>query len=465
MSREQFDVIVIGAGQGGGPLASAFASDGRKTALIEREYPGGTCVNWGCTPTKTMIASARVAHMAGRSADFGVNTSDIAIDMSTINQRTNEVVESFRSGSREGIESTEGLDYIEGDAHFVGKKSLHVMLNDGSERELHAETIVIDVGERDRELDIEVPADVTLETARTILKLDRVPDELIVIGGGPIALEFAQLFRRLGSEVTIVNRGPSLLSKEDSDIQEAVADILTEDGIKIMYDSTPSNVKRDGSEIVVTTESKNGGQQDIRGSHVLVATGRVPNTDTLNVDKSGIELDDKGSIPTNARLESNVPGIYAIGDVRPGPKFTHISYDDYRVIKTNLIDDGDRTIENRLEPATTFIDPQLGTIGLTEKAAKDQGIPYHIASMPMSSVARAIETDETRGLMKVLIEPETGHILGAAILGIEGGEIISMLQIAMMGNLPYTALQEGIFAHPGLAEALNNVFGAISDPE
>lgn len=464
MAREQFDAIVIGAGQGGGPIASAFADAGRKTAHVEREYPGGTCINWGCTPTKTMIASGRVAHLARRAADYGVLSGDIAIDMVKIRQRKRDMVETFRDGSRNGIDSTDGLEYIEGDARFIGKKVIAVALNSGGLRELEAETIVLDVGEGFRALDLDVPEDVTIYTARTVMELDVVPDHLVVVGGGPIALEFSQLFRRLGAEVTILNRGSRILSREDPDIAAAVSEILEQDGITIELDASPTAIKKDGAETVVTFSRKSGTQGTIRATHILAASGRTPNTRNLNLESTGVPVDDKGYIPTNDRLETTVPGIYAIGDVRPGPKFTHISYDDYRILKANLLDGGNRTVNDRLVPATTFIDPQLGRIGLSEAEAQEQEVPYLVASMPMSRVARALETDETRGLMKVLVHAETDRIIGAAILGMEGGEVASMLQIAMLGDLPYTALRDGVFAHPGLAEALNNVFGSLTKP-
>ena len=464
METEKFDAIVIGAGQGGGPLARSFAQSGKKTALVEREFPGGTCVNWGCTPTKTMIASGRVAHLARRAADYGVHTGNISIDMPRIRQRKRDIVEMFREGSRSGIDSTAGLEYIEGDATFTGDKTLSIALNGGGRRELRAEIIVLDVGERFRELDPGIAEGVSLHNAGTIMELDDVPEHLLIIGGGPIALEFSQLFRRLGAEVTVLNRGPQILSREDADIAEAVAEILEQDGIRIERNASPSRIVKAEDDVIVTILRDNSEQSNLRVSHVLVAAGRAPNTEGLGLAETGVRIDDKGYIPTDDRLKTNVAGIYAIGDVRPGPKFTHISYDDYRILKANLIDGDDRTIKERLVPATTFIDPQLGRIGLSEREAQKKGIRYLVAAMPMSRVARALETDETRGLMKILVHAETERILGAAILGIEGGEIASMLQIAMMGDLPYTALRDGVFAHPGLAEALNNVFGNLAEP-
>ncbi|HEV2128763.1 MAG TPA: mercuric reductase [Thermomicrobiales bacterium] len=446
--QDTFDVIVIGAGQGGGPIASTFARDGRETALIEREYAGGSCVNWGCTPTKTMIASGRVAHLARRAESYGVHTGEIAIDMTTVRQRKWDIVEMFRQGSRSGIDSTEGLEYIEGEARFTGEKTIEVTLGDGGRRSLCAGTIVLDVGDRSRPLGIDNPGGVEILDNRSVMELGGVPDHLVVVGGGYVGLEFGQLFRRLGAEVTIVHRSEQLLSREDPDIAEAVAEILREDGLALELNASPVAATRDGDGIIVAIERKDGSRREIHASHLLNAAGRMPNTDALDIENTGLSLDEKGYIRTNDQLETAVPGIYAIGDIRPGPKFTHISYDDYRILQANLVDGGDRSIDDRQIPYTAFIDPQLGRIGFTEGQAKEQGIPYLVGKLPMSSVARAIETDETRGLMKVLVHAETERILGAAVLGIEGGEIAAMLQIAMMGNLPYTALRDGVFAHP-----------------
>ncbi len=457
--------MVIGAGQGGGPLASAFAAAGRRTALVERKWPGGTCVNVGCTPTKTRIASGRVAHLARRAADYGVEIGQIAIDMPAVRQRKRDIVEQFRAGSEKRVRTTEGLEYIEGEARFAGEKVLEAALRDGGCRSLAAGTIVLDIGERPRALDIDNPDGVEILDSTTIMELGEVPPHLVVIGGGPIALEFAQLFRRLGSEVTIVHRGEHLLSREDADIAEAVLEILREDGIAVAFDAEPVAVGRAGDGIVVRIRLKSGEFDTIEGTHVLAAIGRVPNTDALDAAKTGLSLDQRGYIPTDDRLETNVSGIYAIGDVRPGPKFTHISYDDYRILEANLLAGGDRSTDDRLVPAVTYIDPQLGTVGLSEREAREQGVPYTVATMPMARVARALETDETRGLMKALVDPETERILGAAVLGIEGGEIMSKLQIAMMGRVPYTALRDGIFAHPTLAESLNNLFATLKDPD
>ena len=464
MTHESFDAIVIGSGQGGGPLASAFATAGRKTALIERKYAGGTCVNTGCTPTKTMIASGRIAHLARRADDYGIDTGEITVDMRVVRQRKRDIVEQFRSGSESRIRNTDGLEYIEGEARFTGDKTLVVTLNDGGTRSLRADTIVLDVGERPRPLDIDVPEGATILDSTSVMELDAVPEHLVIVGGGVIGLEFGQLFRRLGAGVTIVHRGERLIKREDEDITDAVEEILREDGISLELNSSPSSISMHGDKMTVAIERKDGSKVALRASHVLAAAGRMPNTDTLNAGATGLELDKRGYIETDDRLETNVPGVYALGDVRPGPKFTHISYDDYRILKANLIDGGRRSISDRQVPYTVFIDPQLGRVGLSETQARDEGIPYKVGKMPMSSVARALEVDETRGLMKVLVHAETEQILGTAVLGIEGGELMSMIEIAMMGKLPYTALRDGVFAHPNLSEALNNVFANLQDP-
>ncbi|HYH12519.1 MAG TPA: mercuric reductase [Thermomicrobiales bacterium] len=464
MAHESFDVIIIGSGQGGGPLASAFAGAGRRTALIEREHVGGTCINTGCTPTKTMIASGRVAYLTRRAADYGVRTGEIGIDMDVIRQRKRDIVEQFRSGSESRLRGTEGLELVEGQARFVGDKTLKVALNDGGTRTMHAETIVLDVGERPRPLGVDLPAGVTVHDSTTIMEVDAVPEQLVVVGGGVIGLEFGQLFRRLGAEVTIVHRGERLAGREDPDIADEIATIFREDGISLELNASPASIAYDGERLSVTIERKDGSTAEVCASHVLAAAGRVPNTDTLDVELTGLKLDKRGYVETDDRLETDVRGIYAIGDIRPGPKFTHISYDDYRILKANLIDGGDRSVSDRQVPYTVFIDPQLGRVGMSEQQAREAGLPYKVARMPMSSVARALETDETRGLMKVLVHAETDRIVGAAVLGVEGGEVMSMIEIAMMGDLPYTALRDGVFAHPNLSEALNNVFASLEDP-
>ena len=461
--KTHYDAIVIGAGQGGGPLASALANAGKKTALIEQEHAGGTCVNEGCTPTKTMVASARVAYLARRAADYGVQTGPIGVDMTVVRQRKRAIVESFRSGSEKRITSTQGLDYLLGQARFNGSKQLEVILNSGETRQISAETIIINTGARPAQLDLPGIEQIPVLNSTSIMELDTVPEHLLIVGGGYVGLEFGQMFRRFGSRVTIIQRGAHLLSREDDDIADAVADILREDGIEVLLQATPRHVLRQANNQLHLSVQTSAGERLLIGSHLLMAAGRTPNTNMLNAEATGITLDKHGFIPVNERLETGVAGIYALGDVKGGPAFTHISYDDFRILRANLLEHEDATTHDRLVPYTIFIDPQLGRVGLSEKEAREQGRTIRVAKMPMSYVARALETDETRGLMKAIVDAHSGQILGGAFLGIEGGEIMSALQLAMMGKLSYTTLRDAVFAHPTLAESLNNLFSTLDE--
>lgn len=465
---EQFDIIIVGAGQAGGPLATALAGAGKNTALIEREHAGGTCINEGCTPTKTMIASGHAAYIARRGSDYGVHTGAISVDMSKVRDRKREIVTSWRAGSEQQLTGVEHLTYVRGEARFTGPHALTIALPDGTTREMTAETVVLNVGARPAVPTIDGLDTVPFLNSTTVMELDVVPDHLLVLGGGYIGVEFGQLFRRLGSRVTVIQHGAHLLPKEDTDVSEAVEGIFREDGITLLLQAKVIGVARTATEsaggITLTVETSDG-THALSGSHLLVAVGRTPNADSLNLAAAGVATDKRGNVPVNERLETNVPGIYALGDMNGGPAFTHISYDDFRILRANLIEGGHATTTGRLVPQTVFIDPQLGRVGMSENDAKQVGQVYKIAKMPMSSVARAAEVDETRGFMKALVDPASNQILGCAILGIEGGEMMAMMQIAMMGNLPYTTLQNAIFAHPTLAESLNNLWGYLKDPQ
>jgi pyruvate/2-oxoglutarate dehydrogenase complex dihydrolipoamide dehydrogenase (E3) component len=458
-----YDVLIIGAGQSGGPLSTALAQAGYKTAIIEREHVGGTCINEGCTPTKTMVASARVAYLARRGADYGVHTGPISIDMSVVRKRKRDIVESFRGGSQRRLEEAKGLDLLMGEAHFTGPKTIEVRLQSGAVHQLSAETIFLNVGARPTIPPIEGIERVPVLNSTTIMELDIVPEHLIVLGGGYVGLEFAQMFRRFGSQVTIVQRGKQLLPKEDPDIAANVADILREDGIDVLLQTAALQVASPAPGKVQVTVHTPEGERTLTGSHLLAAAGRTPNSDTLHLEAAGVATNTRGYIEVNDRLETNVPGIYALGDVKGGPEFTHISYDDFRIIRTNLIEHGHASIKDRLLLYTVFTDPQLGRVGLTETEARQQGRKIKVAKMPMSYVARALEVDESRGTMKAIVDAETEQILGAAVLGIEGGEVMAMFEIAMLGKLPYTVLRDGVFAHPTLAESLNNLFGSFEE--
>jgi pyruvate/2-oxoglutarate dehydrogenase complex dihydrolipoamide dehydrogenase (E3) component len=459
--KEHYDAIVIGAGQAGGPLSRALASADWKTALVERQHVGGTCVNEGCAPTKTMIASARVAYMVKRAADYGIHTGPVTVDMTKVRERKRRIVHSFRGGSQRGIEGTDGLDLLMGEARFTGPKSIDVSLNDGRTRQLAAGTILINTGARPRKPSLPGLDTVPYLDSTSIMELDSVPEHLLVLGGGYIGLEFGQMFHRFGSQVTIVQRRGQLLPREDPDVAEELAGILREDGIELLLETQPLRVGGASDGRIDLTVGTPDRERTISGSHLLVAAGRVPNTDRLNLEAAGIEVDRRGFIPVDERLETSVPGVYALGDVNGGPAFTHISYDDFRVIRAELLGGEEATTSRSLVPYVLFTDPQLGRVGLTEKEALAQGRNYRVAKIPMTWVARGLEMDEARGLMKAIVDAGTGQILGAAVLGIEGGEVMTVLQMAMMGGVPYTAIRDGVFAHPTLAEALNTLFMAI----
>jgi pyruvate/2-oxoglutarate dehydrogenase complex dihydrolipoamide dehydrogenase (E3) component len=454
----EYDAIIIGAGQAGGPLSTALAQAGQKTAIIERVHVGGTCINEGCTPTKTMVASGRVAYLTRRAADYGVEAGPVSVNMKVVRQRKRDIVESFRTGSERRIVSAEGDNLLMGDARFIEPKVVEVRLNTGEIHTLTANTIFINAGDRPSIPPIDGLENVPILDSTSIMELDIVPEHLLVFGGSYIALEFGQMFRRFGSKVTIIQRSAHLLSREDTDIADEVAQILREDGIEILLESSVLHVDHNLNGSIEMAVRKGGVEQILTGSHLLVVAGRIPNTDWLNLEAAGIETDKRGFIRVNERLETNVPGIYALGDIKGGPAFTHISYDDFRIIRTNLLEHGNASIHDRLVPYTVFIDPQLGRIGLSESEARASGRAIRVAKMPMNYVARALEVDESRGFMKAIVDAESGQILGAAVLGIEGGEIMAMLEIAMMGKLPYTALRDAVFAHPTLAESLNNLF-------
>jgi pyruvate/2-oxoglutarate dehydrogenase complex dihydrolipoamide dehydrogenase (E3) component len=459
VSTEQYDAIVVGSGQGGTPLSRALAEAGMHTALVEREHVGGTCVNEGCTPTKTMVASARVTYLARRAADYGVQTGPISVDLKRVRQRKRDIVDSFRNGSQARLEKTANLDLIFATASFTGAKTLALRGKDGRDRTLSAGHIFLNAGTRAAIPRLEGLDSVPFLDNASIMELDAVPEHLLILGGGYIGLEFGQIFRRFGSRVTIVQSGNQLLVREDADVAEEVAKILRQDGVEVLLSTRSERVRCEGDRIrlVVTSDAST---RTLEGSHLLIATGRTPNSDTLKLAAAGIETDPKGFIKTNSRLETNVAGVYALGDIKGGPAFTHISYDDFRIIRSNVIEKKNVTIDGRLVPYTCFIDPQLGHVGMTEEDARRQGRKVRVAKMPMSSVARALEMDESRGFMKAIVDADTNQILGATVLGIEGGEVMAVFEVAILGKLPYTALQDGIFAHPTLAEGLNNLFSS-----
>lgn len=456
MSVEEFDMIVVGAGQAGGPLAGAAARAGKSVALVENKHVGGTCVNEGCTPTKTMVASARVAHLARRTGDYGVESGPVGIDMATIRERKRSIVTSFRTGSERGLDSA-GVELVMGTGVFTGPRRLQVLGNDGSIRELGAETVVINTGLVPRIPEIPGLDDVPYLTSTSIMELGEVPEHLIVMGGGYVGLEFAQMFRRFGAEVTILQRGEQLMPREDEEIAEAITDVLREDGCTVELAADVVEVSGGSGEVRVEFQRQER-NSTVEGSHLLVAVGRRPDTEPMQLRRAGIGTTRGGFIKVNSKLATSADGVYAMGDVTGAPAFTHISYDDYRIARANLLENGRASRRGRIVPYTLFTDPQLGRIGITERDAIAMDIPHRVARLPMSRVARALETDETRGMMKAVVNWKNDRILGAAILGVEGGEVATMLQIAMMGKLPWQRLRDTPFSHPTWGEALNNLF-------
>ena len=456
-SPERLNAIIIGTGQGGKPLAGALAQARWRTAIIERGRVGGTCVVRGCTPTKTMIASARVAHLAHRAADYGVRTGDVSVDLGVVRRRKRDIVDSWSESSRRGMQGDETLELIAGTARFVAPRTVEVALNEGGVRVLTADHVFINVGARNRIPDLPGLDEVDHLDATTLMEMGRVPEHLIVLGGGFIGLEFAQMFRRFGAAVTIVERG-RLAGREDEDVSREIEEIFRGEGIDVMTGAEARSVSRAPSGGLELAVHVDGGARTVRGSHLMVAAGVIPNSDLLQLETAGVEMDERGDIVVNERCETTAAGVWALGDVTGAPPFTHVSYDDYRIIRQNLLGAGGGSRAGRIVPYCLFTDPQLGRVGMSERDAEAAGCSIRVAKLPMTGVARAIEMDETRGFMKAVVDAETDRILGGAILGVEGGEVVTVLQMAMMGGLPWTALRDAMIAHPTLSESLNNLF-------
>jgi pyruvate/2-oxoglutarate dehydrogenase complex dihydrolipoamide dehydrogenase (E3) component len=457
---ERFDALILGSGQAGKPLAGALANAGWKTVLVEREFVGGTCINFGCTPTKTMVASARVAHLARRGADYGVRTGPIAIDMGKVVERKRAIVERFRNYGEQRLRQTKNLDLVYGSARFLDARTVEVALRDGGTRTMTAGKIVINTGGRPAVPPVPGLSDVPFLDSTSIMELREVPRHLLVLGGGFIGLEFAQMFRRFGAEVTVLEGAPRLAARDDEDVGRALREVLEQDGLRIECGAVAERVDGRAGDIAVTYR-QDGASHTVRGTHLMVSTGRRPNTDDLNLAAAGVTVDRAGFVTVDDTLQTSVAGIYAAGDVKGGPAFTHVSYDDFRILRDRWVRNLDARVGDRLVPNTVFTDPQLASVGINETTARARGLDIRVARIGMSGIARALETDESRGFLKVIVDAKSDQILGCTVFGIEGGEIMSMLQIAMMGKLPYTVLKEAIFAHPTLAEGLNNVFLAL----
>lgn len=460
---KHFDAIIIGAGQAGTPLAKKLAMAGKKTCIIEKRYIGGTCINDGCTPTKAMIASAKAAYQPIKAAALGVEIGKVKVNFKKIKERKDKIVDEFRTSSQKGLEETKGLTILMGEASFTGERELSVKDSNGNTQQISGNWIFINTGAKTAIPEIEGLNDIDYLTSTTILDLEEVPKHLIIIGGNYIGLEFGQMFHRFGSKVTILEKSKRIMSREDDDVSDAVNKILADEGIEILTGVEIGEVQKakNGNISVSVKSGKN--KKKISGSHLLIAAGRKPQTELLALENCGVKTDDNGSIIVNKKLETNIAGIWALGDVKGGPAFTHIAYNDFTIVYRNLIENAEYSTDERPVPYCMFTDPQLGRIGISEKEAKDQGIDYKVASMPMSAVARGIETGETLGLMKAIVDVKTKRILGAAILAEEGGEIMSVLQMAMEGGITYDRIRYCVFAHPTYSESLNNLFMRVED--
>lgn len=460
---KKYDAIVIGAGQAGGPLAKKLAHAGKKTVLIEKRFYGGTCVNDGCTPTKTWVASAKAAYMAGKSADLGVPVKKFSVDMPQIKKRKDDIVLRSRNGGLRAAEKTKNLDVLFGEATFTGDKTVSVNLNNGKKQTLQADLIFLNPGAKPLIPEIEGINDIEYLTSTTILDLDYVPEHLLVLGGNYIGLEFGQMFRRFGSKVTILEKSARIVAHEDEDISVEMQKILEAESIVIHNNTQAIRFKQKAGGKITATIVTNGVEQKIKCSHVLIAVGRTAQTEALNLQNTGVVTDEKGNIKVNNKLETSAPGIYGLGDANGGPAFTHISYNDFTIVYRNLVEKQDLNINDRPVPYCMFTDPQLGRIGISETEAKKQGLNYKVAKLPMSHVARAIETGDTRGFMKAVVDAETKEILGVTVLGPEGGEIMTVLQMAMEGGITYDRIRYCVFAHPLYSESLNNLFMTLED--
>ncbi|RYX84010.1 mercuric reductase [bacterium] len=447
-----FDTVIIGAGQGG-PLARMLAKGGQRVALIEKHFVGGSCTNVGCTPTKAHIAAAKVAHVIRTSNDFGVDSHLVNIDLAAVARRSRRIVEEFRRENEEYLLSTPRLELIYGIGRFRGHDTVEVQQQNGRELTVQAKNFVVAVGTHSEIPAIEGLSEVPFITHVEALALERVPPDLLIMGGGYISCEFAQMFARFGSRVTIVQSAEQLMPREDEDVASAIADILRDSGVEVVLGCEVKRVGKtnDGLKAIWHEEERNF-------SHLLVATGLAPQTRNIGLEGAGVDIDEEGYIRTSDYLRTTNQSIYALGDCKGGPQFTHIAYDDARILRDGLLRGTWRSIQERPVPYTVFIDPQLGRIGLSEREAQKANKKFDVVRLEMKDTARGIETGQIRGFWKILIERDTEQILGGALLSGEGGETMAILQMAMMAKMPYMALRDAVLAHPTWAESLNNVF-------
>jgi len=458
---EHFDAIIVGAGQAGPPLAGRLTAAGQRVALVERKLIGGTCVNTGCIPTKTLVASAHAAHLARRGAEFGVATGPITVDMTKVKARKDEIMLGDRKGVEDWLAGMDGCTVFRGHARFRDPHTLRVALQDGHDM-LHADRIFLNVGGRAVVPDIPGLSGVDFLTNVSILELDTVPSHLVIVGGSYIALEFAQMYRRFGARVTVVERGPRLASREDEDVSAAVKDILAAEGIDIVVGADDIRISKKDKGFELMTRA---GGAPISGSHLLLAVGRQPNTDDLGLEAAGVQTDARGYIVVDEQLKTNVDHIWAMGDCNGKGAFTHTSYNDFEIVAANLLDDDRRRVSDRITTYALYIDPPLGRAGMTVDQVRASGRKALIGKRPMTRVGRAVEKGETQGFMKVVVDADTQEILGAALLGVGGDEAIHAILDVMSAKAPYPTLSRTMHIHPTVSELIPTMLQEMSPLE
>jgi pyruvate/2-oxoglutarate dehydrogenase complex dihydrolipoamide dehydrogenase (E3) component len=456
--RERFEILVLGSGAGGKLLAWHLAHAGRRTAVVERRWIGGACPNIACLPSKNEIWSAKVAHLARHAAQFGAVTGAVTIDMAKVRQRKRAMVDGLIAAHVQNYQ-TSGTELIMGAGHFVAPKTLAVRLNDGGTRLLVGDKVFLNVGTH-----AAIPSVPGLEAARSLthieaLELDYLPPHLIVLGGGYVGLELGQAYRRFGSRVTVIEHGPQLMSREDPDVAAEVQQILSDEDIHVLVAAETLQVHgRSGEEVSLVVRTATG-EKNIEGSDLLVAAGRRPNTAGIGLEEAGVKVDDRGYIRVNERLETSAPGVWALGECAGSPQFTHVSEDDFRIVRDNLAG-GQRSTRDRLVPYCMFTDPPLARVGLSEGEARRQGVSVRVAKLPMSAVLRTQTTGEKQGFMKALVG-EDDRIVGFTMLGAEAGEVMAVVETAMLAGLPYMGLRDAVLTHPTMAEGLGALFSQV----
>ena len=456
---QEYDLVVLGSGEGGKYLAWTLAKQGKRVAVVERKYIGGSCPNIACLPSKNIIHSAKVASYFFRSAEFGISKDNVQIDMAAVRDRKRKMVDGLVQIHLDNYKAS-GAELILGSGRFVGPKTLEVALNNGETRVVRAKKIVIGTGTHATLPEIPGLAEAKPLTHIEALELDHIPEHLLVMGGGYVGLELAQAMRRFGSRVTVIDRNPRLAHKEDEDVSQALHELFRDEGIDVVTSGHVGRIDGQSGQSVKLHILQDGAERVLEGTHILVATGRTPNTAGIGLDLAGVELTDRGYIKVNEQLRTTAPDVWAIGDCAGSPHFTHISFDDFRVIQDDLAG-GHRVTTGRQVPSCVFTDPELAQIGLRESEATAKGIAYRLAKIPMAAVLRARTLSETRGFMKALIDTESDRILGFTAFGVGAGEIMASVQIAMIAQLPYTALRDAILTHPTLPEGLTPLFSTV----